>query len=85
MESIVEPLVNFCFPCCSSFEDYTPDAMNMINKQMGNIKDSHNNIVFLGLLNTKLGKSKVVHYLASEKLYNDVVVPKDDEGDLDEN
>ena len=84
MEAIFEPIMNTCFPCCSNFEDYTTEAMNMINKQLGNIKDSHSAITFLGLLNTKLGKSKVVHYLASESLYNDVEVPKKDEGDLDE-
>ena len=51
---------------------------------LGNIKKAHKYIVFIGLLNSRIGKSKLVHYLAEEKLYNDVHVPKD-EADMDEN
>ena len=51
---------------------------------LGNIKEAHQSIAFIGLLNTKMGKSKLVHYIADEKLYEDVYVPQD-EADMDEN
>ena len=56
----------------------------VINKMLGNIKKAHKHICFIGLLNTRMGKSKLVHYLADEGLYDDVHVPKD-EADMDEN
>ena len=74
----MESLISACFPCCSGFEDYTKQAMDLINKSLGNIMKSHPDICFLGLLNSKNGQAKLVHYLATEKLYADVDVPRDD-------
>ena len=68
-----------CFPCCSSFSDYSAQAMQFIDRALGNIKTSHKNIDFIGLLNIRHGKAKIVHHLASEEIHSNVNVPKDDD------
>ena len=35
---------------------------------------------FIGLISIKNGRAKLVHYGASEHLYNDVHIPESDEG-----
>ena len=74
MDSII-PLFTFCMPCCSPFEDYSTLAMKGIDKALGNLMSAHVDIAFLGLLNQKKGTSKLVHYQAKEKIYDDVNVP----------
>ena len=56
---------------------------------MGNIKNCHTNIQFLGLLNIKKGQVKLIHHQASEEVYDDTGLiddgnEKEDEGDIPE-
>ena len=62
-------------PCCSSFNEYSQMAMNLIDKALGNIFKSHKDINFIALLNVKNQRASIIHYLAKKKLYDDVSVP----------
>ena len=79
MESLSN-LFTWCTPCCNNFDDYSQMAMSYIDKALGNIKNSSKQMSFIGLISIKNGRAKLVHYGASEHLYNDVHVPESDEG-----
>ena len=62
--------------CCSPFSEYSDKAFAVIDKSLGNLQQSHSELVFIGLLNVKQGKAVLVHHLAQESIYDDVYVPE---------
>ena len=72
-----------CLPCCNPFEEYPVTTMNFINKTLGNIKDSHTDICFIGLLNRKNQDVKLVHYLSDDKIFADINIERGPEQEAD--
>ena len=65
--------------CCSPFAEYSDKAFSFIDKALGNLFESHSELVFIGLLNVKQGKAVIVHNLADESIYDDVYVERQDD------
>ena len=80
MDTIGDIFTWCCSPCCNNFVEYTQPAMLNIDKALGNLKASQETMCFLGLLNMKESRAKLVHYLASKCLYDDVSIPETDDG-----
>ena len=64
-------------PCCNVFHEYSPMAMQEIDKTLGNLRKSHKDIVFAGLLNMRQGQAHLIHYLMEDRIYENVFVEKD--------
>ena len=73
-------ILEWCTPCCNSFDPYTQMAMVQIDKALGNIKKSQKSMQFIGLMEMKGGRAKLIHYQASKCLYDDIFIPDNDEG-----
>ena len=57
------------FPCVNPFDIYSDGAMQIINTALGNIKNSHDKISFIALINVKYGCAKIVQQLASDQIF----------------
>lgn len=54
--------MSFLFCCCSSQPSLSIESLSLIDKALGNIKNSHKAISFVGLLEHIKDKVSLVHY-----------------------
>ena len=72
-------------PCCSPFESYSIEARENIDIALGNIKKTHSQITYAGLMNVKRNMAQLVHYHMSPSKYMHATVYKDPARENDSN